>query len=157
MCFLTTHIGFCCIQCVVIVLHLVSWSDNPHQFPSSFNPYLSDPLTLLSLIHDSHNDFLPFVLPFPQHHCCITNLQRAESLPSHSHLSHITYPRCYKCVDSVTRCSSALLFQKILYPSQISVPVKDKLESSGRILPSKQSALLLLSVSMQFFKPFFGL
>ena len=40
-------------------------------------------------------------------------------------------------------CSSALLFQEILYPSQVSVPVKDKLEFSGRSL-AKQSALLPL-------------
>ena len=56
---LTTHIGFRCIRCVVIILHLSSWSDNPHLFLSSFNPYLSDPLTLLSLIHLSHNVVLP--------------------------------------------------------------------------------------------------
>ena len=59
VCFLTTHIGFRCIRCVVIVLHLVSWSDDPLLLLSSFNPYLSDPLTLLSLIHDSHNVVLP--------------------------------------------------------------------------------------------------
>ena len=48
-----------CIQCVVIVLLLVSWSDNPHLLLSSFNPYLSDPHTLLLLIHDSHNVVFP--------------------------------------------------------------------------------------------------
>ena len=50
-----THIGFCHIQCVVIVLHSTSWSDNPQPLLSSFNPYLSDPLTLPSLIHNSHD------------------------------------------------------------------------------------------------------
>ena len=54
-----THIGFRCIQCVVIVPHLSSWSDNPHLFLSSFNPYLSDPLTLPSLIHLSHDVVFP--------------------------------------------------------------------------------------------------
>ena len=72
--------------------------------------------------------------PIPQHHHCITNIWRADSLPSHCHLSHITYLRYYKCVDSVAGCSSALLFQEILYPSQVSVPVKGKLEFSGRFL-----------------------
>ena len=57
------HIGFCYIWCVVIVLHLSSWSGDPHLLLSSFNPYLSDPLTLLSLIHLSHDDvFLLFSL-----------------------------------------------------------------------------------------------
>ena len=55
VCVLTTHIGFRCIQCVVIVLCLSSWSDDPQLFLSSFNPYLSDPLTLPLLIHLSHN------------------------------------------------------------------------------------------------------
>ena len=64
----------------------------------------------------------------------LTNNWRAESLPSHSHSSHITYLRYYKCVDSVAGCSSALLSQEILYPSQVSVPVKDKLEFLGRSL-----------------------
>ena len=129
-----THIGFYCNQCVIIVLCLSSWSDNPHFLLSSFNPYLSDPLTLLF----NHSSFsqccLPFVLPFPQHHHCIANTRRAESLPSHSHSSQVTYPRYYKCVDSVAGWSSALLFQEILYPSQVSVPVKDKLEFLGRSL-----------------------
>ena len=63
VCVLTTHIGFHCIRCVVIVLHLSSWSDDPHLLLFSFNPYLSDPLTLLSLIHLSHDDvFLLFSL-----------------------------------------------------------------------------------------------
>ena len=59
VCILTTHIGFRCIWCVVIVLCLSSWSDNPLLLLSSFNPYLSDPLTLLSLIHLSHDVVLP--------------------------------------------------------------------------------------------------
>ena len=50
-----THIGFHCIWCVVIVLHLLSWSDDLLLLLFSFNPYLSDPLTLLSLIHLSHD------------------------------------------------------------------------------------------------------
>ena len=58
-----THLGFRGIRCVTIVLLLLSWSDDPHLLLSSFNPYLSDPLTLLSLIHLSHNDvFLLFSL-----------------------------------------------------------------------------------------------
>ena len=132
--FSTTHISFHCIWCVITVPHWSSWSDDPHLLLSSFKPYLSDPLTLLSLIHLSHSDVLPFVLPFPQHHCCITNTWRAESLPSHSHSLHITYLRYYKYVASVAGCSSAFLFQEILYPSQVSVPVRDKLEFSGRSL-----------------------
>ena len=44
---------------MVIVLHLLSWSDDPHLLLSSFNPCLSDPPTFLLLIHDSHNDVLP--------------------------------------------------------------------------------------------------
>ena len=55
VCVLTTHIGFRCIRCVVIVLHLSSWSDDPGLLLSSFNPYLSDPLTLLLLTHFSHD------------------------------------------------------------------------------------------------------
>ena len=62
VCVLMTHISFCCIQCVVIVLSLSSWSDNPLLLLSSFNPYLSDPLTLSSLIHLSHNDASPLSL-----------------------------------------------------------------------------------------------
>ena len=53
--FSTTHIGFHCIWCVVTILHLSSWSDNSHFLPSSFKHYLSDPLTLPSLIHLSHD------------------------------------------------------------------------------------------------------
>ena len=63
--FLTTHIGFRCIRCVVIVLRLSSWSDDPHLLLSLFNPYLSDPLPLLSLIHLSHDDV--FLLFSPSH------------------------------------------------------------------------------------------
>ena len=59
MCFLTTHIDFRCTWCVVTVLRLSSWSDNPHLFLSLFNPYLSDPLALLSLIHLSHDVVSP--------------------------------------------------------------------------------------------------
>ena len=55
VCILTTHIGFRCIRGVVIVPHLSSWSDDPHLLLSSFNPYLSDPLTLLLLTHLSHD------------------------------------------------------------------------------------------------------
>ena len=55
-------------------------------------------------------------------------------MPSHDHSSHVTYLRYYKCVDSVAGCSSALLSQEILYPTQVSVPVKDKLEFLGRSL-----------------------
>ena len=55
VCVLTTHIGFRCIRCVVIVLHFSSWADDPHFLLSSFNPYLSDPLTLLLLTHLSHD------------------------------------------------------------------------------------------------------
>ena len=55
MCVLTTHIGFRCIRCVDIVLRLSSWSDDPHLLLSSFNLYLSDPLTLLLLTHLSHD------------------------------------------------------------------------------------------------------
>ena len=62
---LMIHISFRCIQCVIIVLHLSSWSDDPHLFLSSFNPYLSDSLTLLSLIHLSHNVVFPL---FPLSH-----------------------------------------------------------------------------------------
>ena len=40
----------------------------------------------------------------------------------------------YKYVDSVAGCSSALLSQEILYPSQVSVPVKDKLEFLGKFV-----------------------
>ena len=93
VCFHTTHIGFHCIQCVVIIICLLSLSENPCLLISPFKPYLSDPPTLLLLIHLSHNNVFHFVFPFPQHHSCITNIQRAESLPSHSHLSHITYLR----------------------------------------------------------------
>ena len=49
-------------------------------------------------------------------------------------MSHVTYSRYYKCVDSVAGCSSALLSREILYPSQVSAPVKDKLEFLGRSL-----------------------
>ena len=59
ICILMTHIGFHWIWGVVIVLHLSSWSDDPHLFLSSFNPYLSDPLPLLLLIHHSHNVLSP--------------------------------------------------------------------------------------------------
>ena len=59
VCSLMTHIGFHCIRCIVIVPHLSSWSDNPHLLLSSFNPYLPDPLTLLLLIHLSHNNAFP--------------------------------------------------------------------------------------------------
>ena len=59
VCFLTTHIGFRCIQCVTIVLLLSSWSDDPCLLLSSFNSYLSDPLTLPSLIHLSHDVVFP--------------------------------------------------------------------------------------------------
>ena len=59
VCFLMTHISFHCIWYVIIVLHLSSGSDNPHLLLSLFNPYLSDPLTLLSLIHLSHNNAFP--------------------------------------------------------------------------------------------------
>ena len=63
VCVLTTHTSFRCIRCVVIVLHFSSWSDDPHFLLSSFNPYLSVPLPLLSLIHLSHGDvFLLFSL-----------------------------------------------------------------------------------------------
>ena len=55
VCVLTTLIGFHCIQCAVIVLHLLSWSDDPLLLLFSFNPYLSDPLTLFPLIHLYHN------------------------------------------------------------------------------------------------------
>ena len=55
VCVLTTHIGFHCIRCVVIVLRLSSWSDDPHLLLSSFNPYLFDSLTLLLLTHLSHD------------------------------------------------------------------------------------------------------
>ena len=54
-----THIGFRCIWCVIIVLHLSSWSGDPHLFLFLFNPYLPDPLTLPSLIHLSHNIVSP--------------------------------------------------------------------------------------------------
>ena len=58
-----THIGFRCIWCVVNALRLSSWSDDPLLLLSSFNPYLSDPLTLLSVIHLSHDGvFLLFSL-----------------------------------------------------------------------------------------------
>ena len=59
VCVPTTHISFCCTQCVIIVFHLSPWSDNPHPFLSSFNPYLSDPLTLPSFIHLSHDAVFP--------------------------------------------------------------------------------------------------
>ena len=62
-CVLTTHLSFCCIRCVVIVLCLSSWSDDPHLFLSSLNPYLSDPLALPSLIHLSHNVVSPLFSP----------------------------------------------------------------------------------------------
>ena len=88
MCVLMTHIGFGCIWCVVIILHLSSWSDDPCLFLSLFNPYLSDPLTLLLLIHLSHS----VVLPFSRHHCCITNTTK---------LSH--------CLITVTRRTSHTL------------------------------------------------
>ena len=51
-------------------------------------------------------------------------------MPSHGHLLHVTYLRYYKCVDSVAGCSSALLFQEILYHSQVSVPVCHERNSS---------------------------
>ena len=54
-----THISFHCTWCAVIVLHFASWSDDPHILLSSFDPYLSDPLTLLLLIHDFHDGVLP--------------------------------------------------------------------------------------------------
>ena len=54
-----THIGFRCLWGVVIILHLLSWSDNPHLLLSSFNPYLSDPLTPLLLIYPSHDVVFP--------------------------------------------------------------------------------------------------
>ena len=38
---------------------LSSWSGDPRCLLSSFNPYLSDPLTLLLLIHLSHDVVLP--------------------------------------------------------------------------------------------------
>ena len=59
VCVLTTHIGFRCIRGVVIVLRLSSWSDDPRLLLSSFNPYLSDPLTLILLIYRSHDDIFP--------------------------------------------------------------------------------------------------
>ena len=59
VCVLMTHIGFHCIRCVIIVLRLSPWSDNPYLLLSPFNPYLSDPLTLPSLIHLSHNVVSP--------------------------------------------------------------------------------------------------
>ena len=55
-------------------------------------------------------------------------------MPNHGHSLHVTYSRYYRCVDSVAVCSSALLSWEILYPSQVSVPVKDKLEFLGRSL-----------------------
>ena len=133
MCVLTTHIGFRCIWCVVIVLHLSSWSDDPHLLLSSFNPYLSDPLPLLSLIHFSHDVVLPL---FSLSHDTIIVLLmlEAESLLRYGHSSHVTYSGYYICVDSVAGCSLALLSREILYPSQVSVPVKDKLEFLGRSL-----------------------
>ena len=70
--FHTTHIGFHCLRCVVIVLHLSSWSGNPHLFLSSFNPYLSDPLTLLLLIYLSHDVVFP--LSFLSHDIIIVLL-----------------------------------------------------------------------------------
>ena len=60
VCVLTTHIGLRCLQCVVIVLRLSPWSDNPYLLLSSFNPYLSDPLALLSLTYISHDVVFPF-------------------------------------------------------------------------------------------------
>ena len=108
------------------------------RWPTSF-PIFIQPLS----VWPTHTPFtypsfsqcgLSFFLPSSWHHCCITNTQRAESLPSHSHLLHITYLRYYKCVDSVAGCSSALLSWEILHPSQVSVPVKDKLEFLGRSL-----------------------
>ena len=71
VCVLMTYIGFCCIRCVVIVLRLSSWSDDPHLFLSSFNPYQSDPLTLPLLIHLSHNVVSPL---FPPSHDIIVVL-----------------------------------------------------------------------------------
>ena len=47
VCFHTTHIGFHCIQCVVIIICLLSLSENPCLLISPFKPYLSDPPTLL--------------------------------------------------------------------------------------------------------------
>ena len=76
MCVLMTHIGSRCIQCVVIVLHLSSWSDDPHLFLSSFNPYLSDPLTLPLLIHLSHN--VVSLLFSPSHNIIIVLLILGE-------------------------------------------------------------------------------
>ena len=55
-------------------------------------------------------------------------------MPNHGHSSHVTYSRYYKCLGSVAGCSLALLSWEILYPSQVSVPVKDKLEFLGRSL-----------------------
>ena len=37
-----------------MVLEPLGSNNDPHLFLSSFNPYLSDPLTLLSIIHLSH-------------------------------------------------------------------------------------------------------
>ena len=76
VCVLTTHIGFCCIWCVVIVFHLSSWSDDPHLSLSSFNSYLSDPLTLLWLIHLSHDVVSP--LFSRSHHIIIVLLTLRE-------------------------------------------------------------------------------
>ena len=87
-----THIGFRYIRCVVIVFRLSSWSGDPHLFLSSFNPYLSDPLPLLLLIHLSHDDvFLLFSL---SHDILIVLLILQK-------LSH--------CLIMVTRCMSHTL------------------------------------------------
>ena len=138
MCVLTTHIGFHCIRCVVIVLHLSSWSDDPHILLSSFNPYLSDPLTLLFAYPSFSRSCLPFVLPFSRHHCCITNTTKlSHSLITVTHHTSHTLGTIY--ADSVAGCSSALLSREILYPSQVSVPVKDKLEFLGRSLANIRS------------------
>ena len=131
-------------------------SHDPHRLPlypvccycSPFM-YLGQATHILSYLHStpiclthSHSFHLfispimlsPLCFPFSTHHHCITNTQRAESLPSHSHSSHVTYHRYYKYVDSVAGCSSALLSWEILFPSQVSVQVKDKLEFLGRSL-----------------------
>ena len=123
------------------------------RWPTSF-PIFIQPLS----VWPTHTPFtyssfsqccLPLVPFFSWHHCCITNTQRAESLPGHSHLSHVMYLRYYKCVDSVAGCSSTSLSQEILYPSQVSVPVKDKLEFLGKIpsnnlLSSRSDSLLFI-------------
>ena len=119
-----------CCYCSLFII-LVS---QPTSFPIFIQPLSVWPTHTPPAYTSFSRCCLPFVLPFSWHHHCIINTRRAESLPSHSHLSHVTCLRYYKCVDSVAGCSSALLSQEILYPSQVSVPVKDKLEFLGRSL-----------------------